>query len=79
MNNDFVTCDLALTAYIKMRSQIDPECKMKFKRYDKKNGKKVEFIFEDPEHQSDYMQVEFLNSESKKYDSEIRDLKKILY
>lgn len=79
MDKEFVTTDLALTAYIKMQSQIDTACKMKFKRFNKANGRKIEFIFDDPQEQADDMQVQFLNSPCKLFDSEIRDLKKIFH
>ena len=78
--NVFKTTDLALCAYIKMRSQVDNTVKMKFLKYRKINeSRKIEFSLSDPDNQADNVTVEFLNSESKQFDSEVRDLKKLLF
>lgn len=79
MDNEFKTSDMALYAYIMMRSQRDENVEMVFRKFNKAEEKKFEFIFSDPKNQAEYLKVEFLNSDCKIFDSYIRDVKKILF
>ncbi len=79
MDNEFKTNDMALYAYIMMRCQTNGGVKMTFKNFRKGEEKKFEFVFDDPENQSDQLKVEFMNSDCKIFDSIIRDVKKILF
>jgi hypothetical protein len=61
---------LALASYLKMKN-------IQMLGYDKR-GDKVVFRFADQGDVCKKMQIEFLNSECKKFDSEVRDLKRLL-
>ncbi len=67
----FETEDLALSAYLKMKN-------IPMENYDNSGTGKVRFTFTDPEGVCKGLHIEFLNSECKKFDSEVRDLKKLL-
>ena len=68
--NTYATSDIALAAYLKLKGLILIE----YNRNDKFN-----FVFEDPEELAESLAMNFVNSEIRKYDDEIRSLKKIIY
>ena len=71
-DTEFDTEDLALASYLKMKG-------VPLVSYETGNGNgKVVFTFEDEEENCKKLHIEFLNSECKKFDSEVRDLKKLL-
>jgi len=67
----YSTSDIALAAYLKLKGMILVECG--------KDGQKFRFVFEDPGDQGEQFALEFVNSDFRRYDDEIRSLKKVLY
>ncbi len=65
----FATDNLSLAAYLKMRGK-------KMTGYETARAKVI-FYFDDEDGQCERMYVEFLNSDIKRFDSEVRDLKKL--
>lgn len=68
--NLFITSDLALAAYLRLKGLKMVECDRK--------GSKFHFGFSDPENKAKEFSIEFVNSKERLYDDEIRTLKKIL-
>jgi hypothetical protein len=68
--NNFETSNIALAAYLKLKGLRLIKCS----RDDKFN-----FIFEDPGGQAKDLEIEFVNSDMRKYDDEMRSLKNIIY
>lgn len=68
--NTYTTSDIALAAYLKLKGLVLIECS---------RGDKFNFVFEDPEGLAESLAMAFVNSEIRKYDDEIRSLKKIIY
>lgn len=74
----FHTTDIALAAWLKMRSN-DEGITVLFKDAVQKAGKKFVFIFDDPDNQARGLAVGFVNSDCHRYDSEMRALKLICH
>jgi hypothetical protein len=70
MTNTYTTSDIALAAYLKLKGLVLIECA---------KGEKFNFVFEDPDGRAGTLSMAFANSEIRKYDDEIRSLKKIIY
>lgn len=68
--NVFVTSDIALAAYLKLKGLVLTECE---------KGTKFKFVFDDPNFYAEELAINFANSEIRKYDDEVRSLKKIIY
>jgi len=68
--NTYSTSDIALAAYLKLRGLILIECG---------RGEKFNFVFEDPDNVAESLALEFVNSDMRRYDDEMRSLKKIIY
>jgi len=66
----YKTSDIALAAYLKLKGLKLVQCS--------RDGK-FQFVFEDPENQAEDLALEFVNSDIRKYDDEIRSLKKVIY
>lgn len=66
----YETSDIALAAYLKLRGLVLIKCE---------RDKKFSFLFEDPEEQAEALAIEFVNSDMRRYDDEIRSLKKIIF
>ena len=66
----YITSDIALAAYLKLKGLKLVSCS----RQDK-----FVFEFEDPEDNAEKLALDFVNSEIRKYDDEMRSLKKIIY
>jgi hypothetical protein len=69
--NIYSTSDLALAAYLKLKGLKLVGAK--------KNNKRFDFTFEDPDDRAGEIALEFVNSDMRRYDDEIRSLKKIIY
>lgn len=68
--NKYLTSDIALAAYLKLKGLKLIECSRE---------EKFIFIFEDPENRARNLALEFANSEIRRYDDEMRSLKKVIY
>lgn len=68
-DNRFETDNLSLAAYLKMKGKT-------MTGYEPAKAKVV-FYFDNAAGDCDRLYVEFLNSECKRFDSEVRDLKKL--
>lgn len=66
----YTTSDIALAAYLKLQGLRLIECG---------RGNKFSFVFEDPNSQAEQLAIEFINSDIRRYDDEVRSLKKIIY
>ena len=69
--NQFVTNDLSLAAYLVMRG-----CEL---MHAKQLGKTFKFIMNLGDHQAQTLQADFINSEARRFDGAVRDLKKIMF
>lgn len=70
-NNHFTTNDLSFTAYLMMRG-----CKLIDAR---KLGQSYKFVVELNTENKQKLKLEFINSESARFDAAVRDLKKIMF
>lgn len=66
----YETSDIALAAYLKLRGLVLLKCS---------RDKKFSFVFKDPEQRASNLAIEFVNSDMRRYDDEIRSLKKIIF
>ena len=66
----YITSDLSLAAYLKLKGLV----LIDFEKKDKFN-----FIFDDSDGKAKEYAVEFVNSDMRRFDDEIRSLKKLLY
>jgi hypothetical protein len=69
-SNTYTTSDIALAAFLKLKGLVLVECS----REDK-----FHFAFSDPDNQAEKLAIEFINSDMRKYDDEMRSLKKVIY
>ena len=69
---EFATTDLALAGYLKLRG-------LELVKIDRSNEKRAVFYFNDNLDVVEHMAIEFANSEFRKYDAEIRALKKLIH
>jgi len=67
----YTTSDIALAAYLRLKRLVLVECT--------NEGPKFRFVFKDPEEKAEDLAMEFVNSDCRRYDDEMRSLKKILY
>ena len=70
--NYFQTSDLAIAAYLMMRG-------LKLSDASVQKGGRFMFKFEDPDGKAFQMSIEYVNSESAKFDAHIKNLKNILF
>lgn len=66
----YTTSDIALAAYFKLKGLKLIDCSRQDKFF---------FKFEDPNGKAEELALEFANSECRRYDDEMRSLKKIIY
>jgi hypothetical protein len=66
----YETSDIALAAYLKLKGLVLLKCE---------RDKKFCFVFDDPENKAEELAIEFINSDMRRYDDEIRSLKKIIF
>ncbi len=69
--NTYFTSDIALAAYMRLRGLELLECY--------KDGQRFYFSFSDENHQTEQLALDFINSDCRRYDDEMRSLKKLLY
>ncbi len=70
-NNTYVTSDLGIAAYLKLKGVRLLECK-------RVDSGRFHFVFEDPD-KCQQLALEFLESDFCKYDNITRNLKKLLF
>lgn len=70
MNTNFKTSNIALAAYLKLKGLRLTECS---------RDDKFCFVFEDPDGVAKELEIEFVNSDMRKYDDEMRSLKNMIY
>jgi hypothetical protein len=70
-NNNFNTNDLSLTAYLIMRG-----CRLIVA---KKLGTTYKFTINLGDYREQSLQADYINSESRRFDAAVRDLKKIIF
>jgi hypothetical protein len=70
-NNHFITNDLSLAAYLIMRG-----CEL---INSKRLGKTYKFTVNILDYKKHQLQADFMNSESRRFDAAVRDLKKIMF
>lgn len=68
------TPDLSIAAYLMLKG-----LKLKTAIRDSKEGTRFTFHIDDPDFKADEYTVEFLSSESKKFDDQVRALKTLCY
>jgi hypothetical protein len=69
---EFATSDLALAGYLKLRG-------LELAKVDRSNPRKAVFYFDDSIDVAEQLVLEFANSDFRKYDAEIRALKKLIH
>jgi len=67
----YITSDIALAAYLKLQGLRLTECS-------RQEGK-FHFVFEDLNNNAERLALDFVNSDMRRYDDEMRSLKKIIY
>jgi len=68
----FITNDIAMAAYLFYR-------KLSLKSAIRDQGSKFKFCFDDPDSQAEQMTIDFINSESREFDSSMRSLKSLCH
>ena len=68
----FKTSDIAIAAYLMMKG-------MKLISAKRERSGRFKFEFDDTNNEADKLAVEFVNSESAKFDAHIKNLKNILF
>ena len=71
IKEEYSTSDIALAAYLKLKGLKLIKCE--------RLENKFLFVFEDVDSQAEFYSLEFINSDIRKYDDEMRSLKKVLY
>lgn len=70
--NIFQTSDIGIAAYVMMKG-------LKLKTASRGNNGRFSFIFDDPHDLGKNYAVDYVNSESAKFDANMKNLKNILY
>ena len=68
----FITADIAIAAFLMMKG-------MKLISATRERNGRFRFEFDDPKNEADKFAVEFVNSESAKFDAHVKNLKNILF
>ena len=68
----FKTSDIAIAAYLMMRG-------LRLTKAEKERNGRFRFEFDDPDSKGSKYAVEFVNSESAKFDAHVKNLKNILF
>ena len=68
----FKTSDIAIAAYLMMKG-------LKLVKAEKERSGRFRFEFDDAKNNADKLAVEFVNSESAKFDAHVKNLKNILF
>ena len=69
---NFETSDIGVAAYVMMKG-------LKLKSASRGHGGRFKFIFNDPQQIGNKLSVDYVNSESAKFDAHMKNLKNILY
>lgn len=72
VNKIYVTSDIAIAAFLMMKG-------MKLISATRERSGRFKFEFDDANNQADQFAVEFVNSESAKFDAHVKNLKNILF
>ena len=70
--NKFETSDIGVAAYIMMKG-------LKLLNASRDQRGRFRFVFDDPKNLGQQLSVDFVNSESAKFDAHIKNLKNIIY
>jgi len=70
--NIFQTSDIGIAAYVMMKG-------LKLKQASRGHNGRFNFVFNDPNHLGAGYAVDYVNSESAKFDAHMKNLKNILY
>ena len=70
--NTFQTSDIGIAAYVMMKG-------LKLKQASRGNNGRFSFEFYDPDIKGEQYAVDYVNSESAKFDANMKNLKNILY
>ena len=68
----FQTSDIGIAAYVMMKG-------LKLKQASRGNNGRFSFVFDDPQDLGKRYAVDYVNSESAKFDANMKNLKNILY
>ena len=68
----YITSDIAIAAFLMMKG-------MKLISATRERNGRFRFEFDDPNNKADQFAVEFVNSESAKFDAHVKNLKNILF
>ena len=68
----FQTSDIGIAAFVMMKG-------LKLKQASKSHSGRFSFIFEDPKNEGPQYAVDYVNSESARFDANMKNLKNILY
>ena len=72
MKNKFETSDIGIAAFVMMKG-------LKLLNASRNQGGRFSFVFEDPKSLGPVYAVDYVNSESAKFDANMKNLKNILY
>ena len=70
--NTFQTSDIGIAAYVMMKG-------LKLQNAAKGHNGRFNFTFDDPNNEGEQYAVDYVNSESAKFDAHMKNLKNILY
>ena len=70
--NTFQTSDIGIAAYVMMKG-------LKLKQASRGHSGRFSFVFDDPQDVGKSYAVDYVNSESAKFDANMKNLKNILY
>ena len=70
--NTFQTSDIGIAAYVMMKG-------LKLQNAVKGHNGRFNFTFDDPNNEGEQYAVDYVNSESAKFDAHMKNLKNILY
>lgn len=72
MKKSYITSDIAIAAYLMMKG-------MTLKDANRERNGRFRFEFEDPQDLGNKYAIEYVNSESAKFDSHVKNLKNIIF
>jgi len=72
MNNNYITSDIAIASYLMMKGMTLLDAR-------RERGGRFRFEFTDPQDLAQKYAVEYVNSESAKFDAHMKNLKNIIF
>jgi hypothetical protein len=72
MNNNYITSDIAIASYLMMKGMTLLDAR-------RERGGRFRFEFSDPQNLAQKYAVEYVNSESAKFDAHMKNLKNIIF